>query len=94
MYDPPIVLFDDSLSAVDLKTESLILNQLSAELAGRTVLLITHRISTASRAHQIYVMDKGRIVDQGTHDRLLASEGLYTRLAEIQQLSEDLETSV
>ena len=94
VYDPPIVIFDDSLSAVDLKTEEKILSHLRSQLTGRTVLLITHRIATASAAQRIYVMDGGRIVEEGTHEALLAGAGLYARLAEIQQLSEAWEIAV
>ena len=93
VYGAPVVIFDDSLSAVDLKTEERILSHLRTQLADRTVLLITHRIATAGNADWIYAMDQGRIVEQGTHEMLLASGGLYSRLAEIQQLSEDLETA-
>ncbi len=93
IYGSPIVIFDDSLSAVDLKTEERILSHLRTQLAGRTVLLITHRIATAGHADWIYTMDQGQIVEQGTHETLMASGGLYSRLAEIQQLSEDLEAA-
>ncbi len=91
VYGTPIMILDDSFSAVDFKTEQRILSHLRTRLAGRTVLLITHRIAIAAEAEQIYVMDQGRIVEQGLHDELLAGGGIYARLAELQQLSEDLE---
>jgi ABC-type multidrug transport system fused ATPase/permease subunit len=86
-------VLDDSLSAVDLKTEEEILAHLRDRLAGRTVLLITHRIATASQAQRVYVMDRGAIVEQGTHEELLDAGGLYARLAEIQKLHDDLEAA-
>ncbi|MCP4567623.1 MAG: ABC transporter ATP-binding protein [FCB group bacterium] len=91
VYKTPIMILDDSFSAVDLKTEQRILSHLRTRLAGRTVLLITHRIAIAGEAEQIFVMDQGRIVEQGLQDELLAAGGIYARLAEIQQLSDDME---
>jgi ATP-binding cassette subfamily B protein len=93
VFDTPVLILDDSLSAVDLKTEERILSRLRERLAGRTVLLITHRIATASEADHVYVMDQGTILEQGTHEELLESGGLYARLAEIQKLSDDLEAA-
>jgi ATP-binding cassette subfamily B protein len=93
VYDTPIVILDDSLSAVDLKTEERILSHLRKRLAGKTVLMITHRIATASGADHVYVMDQGEIIEQGTHEELLEAGGLYARLAEIQKLSDDLEAA-
>ena len=93
VFDTPVLILDDSLSAVDLKTEERILSHLRERLAGRTVLLITHRIATASEADHVYVMDQGTILEQGTHEELLESGGLYARLAEIQKLSDDLEAA-
>jgi len=93
VYDTPFLILDDSLSAVDLKTEERILSHLRERLAGKTVLLITHRIATASEADHVYVMDQGSIIEQGSHEELLESGGLYARLAEIQKLSDDLEAA-
>jgi ATP-binding cassette subfamily B protein len=93
VYDTPIVILDDSLSAVDLKTEERILSHLRERLAGKTVLMVTHRIATASEADHVYVMDQGSIIEQGTHEELLETGGLYVRLAEIQKLSDDLEAA-
>ena len=93
VYDTPILILDDSLSAVDLKTEERILSHLRERLAGRTVLLITHRIATAREAEFVYVMDQGSIIEQGTHEELLEAGGLYARLAEIQKLRDDLEAA-
>jgi ATP-binding cassette subfamily B protein len=93
VYDTSVLILDDSLSAVDLKTEERILSHLHERLAGRTVLLITHRIATASEADHVYVMDQGAIIEDGTHEELLESGGLYARLAEIQSLNDDLEAA-
>jgi len=93
VYGAQILVFDDSFSAVDLKTEGEILSRLRTGLGGRTVLLITHRIATARAAARIYVMDRGRIVEAGDHDSLLAAGGLYARLAEIQKIHEELEAA-
>ncbi len=93
VYDPPVLILDDSLSAVDLKTEEKILAHLRNRLAGRTVLLITHRIATASEADHVYVMDQGAVLEEGTHEELLESGGLYARLAEIQKLSDEMEAA-
>jgi ATP-binding cassette subfamily B protein len=93
VYDTPFLILDDSLSAVDLKTEERILSHLRERLAGKTLLLITHRIATASEADHVYVMDQGSIIEQGTHEELLEAGGLYARLAEIQKLSDDLEAA-
>jgi ATP-binding cassette, subfamily B, multidrug efflux pump len=90
VYRAEILLFDDSFSAVDLKTEAEVLARLRARLRGKTVLLITHRIATAREAGRIFVMDRGRIVEEGDHASLLTAGGLYARLAEIQRVHEEL----
>jgi ATP-binding cassette subfamily B multidrug efflux pump len=91
--DPPILLLDDCLSAVDARTESEILANLREVLRGRTTLLVTHRIAAARLADEIVVLDGGRVVAQGTHERLVAGDGLYARLARRQSLEEALEAA-
>jgi len=88
--DPTILILDDAFSSVDTHTEEKILNHLAGSFAGRTVLMVSHRISTARRADRIAVMDNGRIAESGTHDELLARGGLYAALAEKQALREQL----
>ncbi|PMC40706.1 ABC transporter ATP-binding protein [Bacillus sp. UMB0899] len=76
----PIMIFDDSLSAVDAKTEEKILHTLKTEMRGRTSIMISHRISTIQHADQIIVMEKGQIVEQGTHETLLRKNGIYKNM--------------
>jgi ATP-binding cassette, subfamily B, multidrug efflux pump len=89
---PQIVLLDDSLSAVDTHTEAEILRSLRTALAGRTVLVASHRISAIRSADWIIVLDEGRIVEQGRHDDLFAAGGRYWSLLSRQQLEESLES--
>ena len=88
---PRILILDDSLSAVDTHTEEEILRNLAEVFEGRTVFLVSHRISTVRRADLILVLDAGRIVERGTHGELLERGGLYAELAERQRLEEELE---
>jgi ATP-binding cassette subfamily B protein len=80
----PILVFDDSLSAVDTVTDIQIRRALKKEWKNSTVLIITHRITTASEADKILVIDDGRIVEAGTHESLIKKEGSYKRVWEIQ----------
>jgi len=88
---PSILILDDALSSVDAETEAEIQRGLGEVFAGRTVILISHRISTVRDADQIIVLDDGRIVERGSHDELLAGGGLYARLASQQALEAELE---
>ncbi|HYW31766.1 MAG TPA: ABC transporter ATP-binding protein [Gemmatimonas sp.] len=88
---PRIVMLDDALSAVDTHTEAAILAGLRGALAGRTALIASHRISTVRDADLIIVLDNGSIVEQGTHDALIAAQGRYARLLQRQQLLDDIE---
>ena len=78
--DPRILILDDALSAVDTNTEHIILNSMKRIMHGRTTIIISHRISAARLANQIIVLDKGRVVERGTHDELLAQNGIYRSL--------------
>ena len=80
----PIMVFDDSLSAVDTETDAKIREALSHHMSGATVILIAHRVTTLMGADQILVMDEGRIAEQGTHEELMAKNGIYRHVYDIQ----------
>ena len=82
--DSPIIIFDDSLSALDSKTDATIRKTLKKKDKNQTMIIITHRTTTAKEADQILVLDKGRIVQSGKHDELVNEEGLYKDLWGIQ----------
>ncbi|MGB3244442.1 MAG: ABC transporter ATP-binding protein/permease [Sulfitobacter sp.] len=90
LKDPPILLLDEATSALDSETEHDIQDALNRAGQGRTVLTIAHRLSTISDADKIIVLEKGEVVEQGTHDALLASEGRYAQLWYRQQTEEDV----
>ena len=86
LKDAPILLLDEATSALDTESEAKVQQALELLMAGRTTLLIAHRLSTVRRADVIYVIDRGRVVETGTHDSLTAQGGLYARLAKSQDL--------
>lgn len=86
---PAILIFDDSLSAVDTETEDLILEGLEAQMTERTTIIIGHRISSVKAADQIIVLDQGKIIERGTHETLLAQDGLYADMYHKQLLDEE-----
>ncbi|HHN75477.1 MAG TPA: ABC transporter ATP-binding protein [Acidobacteria bacterium] len=88
---PRLLILDDSLSAVDADTEARILTGLATAMEGRTTLFITHRLAAAAGMDRILVIDRGRIVEDGSHQTLLAAGGLYTRLLQHARLSRRLE---
>jgi ATP-binding cassette subfamily B protein len=90
--DPRILILDDALSSVDTITEERILTQLQSAMRNRTALMISHRVSAARHADVIVVLDKGRVVESGTHGELLELEGEYYELYQKQLLEEELET--
>lgn len=88
--NPGILIFDDSLSAIDTKTEDAILKQLQEELGGRTTIMISHRISTIKDADIIYYLEDGKISEYGTHEELLSKDGHYKAMYTKQLLEQEL----
>lgn len=94
ILDPPILILDDALSMVDTRTEERILNQVLSLRRNKTNLIVSHRISTISRAERIAVLERGELVELGTHENLLKKSGIYTTLYEKQVIAEELEIGV
>ena len=88
--NPSIILLDDSLSAVDTKTEDDILKHLKSTRSNKTTIMISHRISTVKNADIIFYLDEGSIVERGSHDQLLTEEGRYARMYQKQLLEQEL----
>jgi subfamily B ATP-binding cassette protein MsbA len=84
LADPPILVLDEATSALDTESERLVQDAIDRLLAGRTVFVIAHRLSTIQHATQILVLDRGHVVERGTHDELLAMRGVYHRLHALQ----------
>lgn len=86
MMEPELLILDDSLSAVDAKTEEAILEALKANSIDETTIITSHRLSAIQHAHQIIVMNEGTIVEKGSHDQLMQQQGMYYEMYQLQQL--------
>ncbi len=89
--EPQILILDDCLSAVDTKTENAILNNLKSIMAGRTSIIISHRVSSAKLAEKVLVLDDGKIIEQGTNESLLAQNGVFKALYDKQLQADEIE---
>ena len=85
LRNPPILVLDEATSALDTVTERLVQDALTKLMANRTVFAIAHRLSTIRSADLILVMDRGVIVERGTHDELYAANGVYRKLCDMQK---------
>jgi len=84
LRDAPVLLLDEATSALDSESEGLVQAAVERLASGRTTVIVAHRLATVKRADRIVVFDQGRIVAQGTHEALVAENGLYARLARLQ----------
>jgi ATP-binding cassette subfamily B protein len=87
LKNAPIILLDEATASLDPENEASIQAAISTLIAGKTVLVIAHRLRTIAGADNIIVLDKGRVAEQGTHDALMARDGLYKRLYTLQEES-------
>ena len=78
--DPPVMILDEATSSIDTRTEAIVQRGMDARMKGRTVFVIAHRLSTVKNSDVIMVMDHGRIIERGDHDKLIAEKGQYYRL--------------
>lgn len=86
LKNPPILILDEATSSLDTESERIVQDAINTLMQNRTSIVIAHRLSTVQHADEIIVLDKGRIVEQGTHNELIAKGGLYNNLVAMQQV--------
>lgn len=91
LKSPSILIFDEATAAVDSETEHLIQEAIDRLIAGKTTLMIAHRLSTLKRANRIIVVDNGRIIENGSPEELMAKKGKYYKLVQIQSMTQEAE---
>jgi ATP-binding cassette subfamily B protein len=89
LKNPPVLIFDEATSALDSANERAIQEELKSAARNKTALVIAHRLSTVADAHQILVMEQGRIIERGTHAELLVLDGRYAQMWRLQQSGAD-----
>ena len=94
LINPPILILDDSTSSIDAQTEHQIQQAMEEVIRGRTTFVIAHRLSTVKAADLVIVMERGLVVERGTHEELLALGGLYTRIYELQLRPQDVDSPI
>ncbi|HBV51248.1 MAG TPA: ABC transporter, partial [Clostridiales bacterium] len=93
LKNPSLLIFDEATASVDSETENLIQEAIERLIKGRTTLMIAHRLSTLRKANKIIVVDQGKIIENGSHEELMALKGKYYKLVEIQSMSEKIRQS-
>jgi subfamily B ATP-binding cassette protein MsbA len=86
LKNPPILILDEATSSLDTESERIVQDAINTLMQNRTCIVIAHRLSTVQHADEIVVMEKGKIMERGTHQQLIERNGLYKKLVEMQQV--------